>query len=176
MGINHRDYSFAFFLGAVGLGGCELGLPKLVRDGLVNLPEDKIEDFRVPADGVAFDSTFDVLFHPVSQLCLGYGQRVGVTYLWQFQPVGHVVSWEDDSLRTRASSSYRLLSQTTNPEDLAGHGEFTGHRNGRFDRFVEGQRNQRRCHRNASGWTYGRTSSVSSLLVTRGQSRYLPSF
>ena len=52
-------YSFARFF---GLRGRELGLPKLVHDGLVDVAEDKVEDFGVPADSVALDAGFDVLF------------------------------------------------------------------------------------------------------------------
>lgn len=89
---------------------------------------------------------------------------MAVTHLGQLQPVRVVVRREDDLSRSRPASSHRLLTQASDAQDLASHGQFTRHGNGRVEGVVQGQRQQRAGHGDT-----GRGACFESLLATESE-------
>ena len=63
----------------------------------------------------------------------------GATHLGQFQPVRHIVGWEDDHLRARTTSSHGLLSQAANAQHFARDRQLARHGDRGIERGVQGE-------------------------------------
>lgn len=75
----------------------------------VKILEDDVEDVGIPACRVTLNSVLDVLQIKSVSILRQIMDGV-ITYLRQLEPVGHVVSGEDNSLRSGTASSHSLFA------------------------------------------------------------------
>lgn len=86
-------------------------------------------------------------------VCLNQERGDG-TYFRKFQPVRHVVSWEEDLLRAGTAGSDCLFTEASNTENLSSDCQLSGHCDGGVKRVVQCKREQRGCHCDTGRWSY----------------------